>query len=215
MTVPKIPGGADKARRAVHGAKKTMGHKFTQVKGNATSKPASRLAGDGVSDGKFGAKDSVFKPTENKSIKREARAKAAVYGLGAGAVAGGAAAYPFDVANAYKHEKISRGNRKVISAQRKEIKELGKAAPRHLLTDLGTKAGKAAKGKKLPGFVGRKSFIAGATVGTAAGLGTLPLNDKMRGTVHTREQKTIARNKGKLKELKKSDSASAFGIDHG
>lgn len=214
MTVPKIPSGADSARRAVHGAKKTMGRKFTQVKGNATSKPAHRLAGDGVRDGKFGSKDSVFKPTENKSFNREARVKAAVYGLGAGSVAGGAVAYPFDVANATKHAKASHKNNKVIRAQKKEIKELGKAAPRHLITDVGTAAGKAAKDKKLPGFVGRKTFLASAGAGAGLGVATVPFNDKMREKVHVREKKTIARNQKKLKELR-DVSKSAFGVEHG
>ena len=199
--VPKPPPRAgDSFRRAASSAKqkvntpfsRKMKSKINSSYGNLTSKPA-KVKGKSR---KFGATtESVkFENTDRRVSGALSGTNAATFGLLGGGTIGA-------VALENKSGKV-RSNQAKIAANSRKIKrqEIGKRV--HLITDVGTRGGKA--WEKAQVWNTKRATMTGLGVGTAGGLGVGVLGNRKMNQQLARQKKTLAAQNKKLKPVQKS-----------
>jgi hypothetical protein len=168
--------------------------------------------------------NATSRPAEMKRVPRVqgALATSAITGLGAGGLAAGLASWPTQGKKIRgQKEQIVRNQReistnaKTIRRQNREVAKLLKPRSRpHLITEMGTGAGRRRKRAESPWplFHG-PTFAGGAALGGAATVG-MNRAELKAGQGHLQRQQTTLQNQRKKLNVSKS-SVCAFGIDHG
>ncbi len=186
--VPKGPGAAHRAKKAVTGSRAVKGAKRRAKHAyyNATSTKTTNMTGETI--GKKPPKHPDNKP--DFEMNTQGAQWGAVAGLIGGGVAGAAAGKK-------KYPESKEWKQGVHNVRKAYIR----------ITDVGTAAGKAGghKATRWPRFPG-KALGAGAVGGAGGGYGLQKLEYRER-------QKQVQRYKKKT--VAKNMSISAFGVDHG
>lgn len=214
-SVVHVPGGGKTYGEAGAKAKKGAGRlkrikrNVQTARSNRTSKPANKAF---IVNGRIKSGDKFGTPDPDDKMRRSiSRTEGFHRGVIAGAVGGSVPATGVSMHNQKKYEPQVKANTKTIRANNKRIKaatiEVGKRAPkapRHLLTDVGTKA------EKIKRYRPVKPVLAGvATAGGVVGLASAADKSQWTGKIEN-QKKRIATQEKKLSGIGKS----AFGVDH-
>jgi hypothetical protein len=205
LHVPKPPpaGKFKQASDAIKGSKgyQRAQRKFQTATGNATSKPGWRTGKGGrEKHGKFGTTTPADR--ELRTEQRLASGHAAAYGLGLGVGTGALAGGNLSGRN----QQIQR-NKASINRNKKKLGVVGKRV--HLITDVGTAAGRASRKIDL-GTHPWKPGVAAMTLG-AGTTGTLAVSARKKQSQELKRQKgVLVEQRSQLRQVKKS----AFGVEH-